>query len=346
METALTKIGDGTIIAKFEQTKAGIVCPEFMEVKPFNGCNYSCSWCYLNGTYRFNKDERGVLIGKSPTFKDVNKVEEHIQKAMEAIEEPTLFNCGEVSDALLFPWMLEQHVIPIFKKSFKEKGHKLLLLTKDTNIGFLYNTKSQDCVIMAFSVNAEFVSSTWEERAPHPWKRLEAARKVSEWGYTVRLRIDPMVPVEDWQTGYRELVDNIMKYVPNAEVITIGSLRMMTTNLRICEELGNDTTYKSYLGEKTSRDYRVPAATRIEMFDFVINELRTKGFKGHIALCKETEEVWKALTNVQVPERKNEPMIPARLPSPDKCICNCKLGMMQKKPVKPKEGKPCKPKEE
>jgi spore photoproduct lyase len=339
MEEALTKIGDGTIISMFEQTKPGIVCPKFWECKPVNGCNYHCAWCYLNGTYRFKKDDRGVKIGKAATFKEPKKVEEHIQKAMEAINEPSLFNCGEVSDALIFPWMLEQHVLPIFKKSI----HKVLLLTKDTNVAFLYNAKAQKCAIIAFSVNASFVSSTWETKAPHPWKRLEAARKVSEWGYPIRLRIDPMVPVQDWQKGYRELVDKIMEYVPNAEVITIGSLRMMTTNLRVCEELGNDTTYTSYLGEKTSRDYRVPSAIRIEMFDFVINELRTKGFKGHIALCKETDEVWKALTHERAPKRKNDPMIPARLPSPENCICNCKLGMMQ--PEKTKE-EACKPKEE
>lgn len=342
MQKALIRIGDGTVIAKFSQTKPEIVCPEFMECKPFNGCNFDCEWCYLNGTYRFTKNKSGANIGKAATFKEAKKVEDHIRMAMETINEPSLFNCGEVSDALIFPWMLEQHVLPIFKEGNKKKGHKVLLLTKNTNVGFLYNAKAQDCAIIAFSVNAEFVSNMWETRAPHPWKRLEAARKVFDWGYPVRLRIDPTVPVEDWKVGYRELVDKIMFYVPKAEVITIGSLRMTTLNLRICQELGNDTSYSDYLKERNSRDIRAPTETRIEMYDFIINELRTKGFKGHIALCKETKEVWKALTHERAPKRKNDPMIPARLPSPENCICNCKLGMMQ--PKKSRE-EPCKQKE-
>jgi len=343
MGETMTKIGDGTVIAKFEQTKEGIVCPEFWECKPFNGCNYNCQWCYLNGTYRFKKDERGVKIGKKATFKDKDKVQDHIQKAMDAITESTLFNCGEVSDALLYPWMLEKHVLPVFKAAFKKHGHKVLLLTKDTNVGFLFNAKAQNCAIIAFSVNAAFVSSTWEVDAPHPWARLEAAKKVSEYGYPVRLRIDPMVPVEEWEKGYGELVDKIMEYVPKTEVITIGSLRMMTTNLRICKELGNDTTYTDYLGEKTSRDLRAPEAVRIEMYDFIIRDLRKKGYTGHIALCKETTEVWKNLCSEKKPKRKSDPIIPPRLKSPEESICNCKIGMMQ--PKKAKE-EPCTLKEE
>jgi spore photoproduct lyase len=40
-------------------------------------------------------------------------------------------------------------------------------------------------------------------------ERLNAAKQVYEKGYEVRLRIDPMVPVENWQIHYTNLVDSI-----------------------------------------------------------------------------------------------------------------------------------------
>jgi DNA repair photolyase len=39
--------------------------------------------------------------------------------------------------------------------------------------------------------------------------RIEAARKVSDAGYETRIRIDPMVPVFEWDKHYTGLVDKI-----------------------------------------------------------------------------------------------------------------------------------------
>jgi len=285
--------------------------------------------CYLNGTYRFKKNEVGTIVGKAPTFKDAIKTRKHVLSAMKDISTPTMFNCGEVSDGLLFPHILDSIIIPAFKEASKKKGHKLLLLTKSTDIGFLYKAKAQDCVVCAFSVNAEWVSGTWEVGAPHPWERLSAAKKVSDWGYPVRLRIDPMVPVEDWQHGYRQLLDKIMEYVPNTEVITIGSLRMTPTNLRTCQSLQNDTSYTSYLTERNTRDIRAPESLRVEMYSFIINELRKRGYKGHVAICKETKSLWKKMMEVKT---VNGVQILPFLPNPKDMVCNCTLAKQDKDP--------------
>ena len=247
-EKKITKIGDGTIIELFTKTKGDIVCPHFWVCKPFNGCEFDCQWCYLNGTYRMKKDKKKVLIGKKPTYKEPAKVLKHVTRAMEEIPGPNMYNAGELADGLLFPWMLEQNVVPVFKQHYKKTGNKLLILTKSKKIAPLFGWKAQDCIVVAFSVNAAHVSERWEIDAPHPWERLEAAKKVRDYGYPVRLRIDPMVPVSNWEVGYRELVDKIMKYVPDAEVITLGSLRMtVNPNLKTCIRLDKDTSYTDSL---------------------------------------------------------------------------------------------------
>ena len=52
--------------------------------------------------------------------------------------------------------------------------------------------------MVSFSLNAPVVSKVWE-KAPKVEDRIEAARKVSEAGYETRIRIDPMVPVFEWE---------------------------------------------------------------------------------------------------------------------------------------------------
>jgi DNA repair photolyase len=296
--------------------------------------------CYLNGTFR--QHERG----KRPYLKDLNKIKRELQEALLRINGPVLFNAGEVSDALVYPSALLNTIIPLFKdtgstqhhgidatgelkrtkkkewKGTNPEGHKLLLLTKsDSNI-VAARANAVKQVIFAYSINAAYVSNTWEIGAPHPIERLAASRKAVELGYPTRLRIDPMVPVESWKAGYQELVKKIMEINPWAEVITLGSLRGLTSTLTFCDKAGNDMSWKNYLEDKTNWGIRVPKETRIEQYAYVIRELRRRGYQGHIALCKESLEVWKELHEMKIEIDGEE--VPL-LNEPGTVKCNCVL---------------------
>lgn len=332
------KLTEGSIIAFFDKTEepkedSDIYCPHFWELKYANGCHFECAWCYLNGTFR--QHERG----KSPYLKDIDKIKRDLEEALRRINGPVLFNAGEVSDALVYPSALLNTIIPLFKdvgstmdiiddredverdrpsqKRFggaNSQGHKLLLLTKSDNPLVAARANAQKTVIFAYSINAAYVSNTWEIMAPHPVDRLAASRKAVELGYETRLRLDPMVPVESWKAGYKEIIERIMKINPWAEVITLGSLRGLQSTLTFCERAGNDMSWKDYLEDKTNWGIRIPEETRIEMYAYTIGELRKRGYKGHIALCKESLGVWKKLKELKVIDY-----------DPGEVKCNCVL---------------------
>ena len=133
------------------------------------------------------------------------------------------------------------------------------------------------------------VADRWE-KAPHVLKRIEAAKKVFDAGYEVRIRIDPMVPIENWQKYYLDLLEIIFENL-TPERITLGSLRGLQSTINGC----TDKTWVRYLKESSSWGKKIDFKTRYIMYSTLIQELKTTYKFDKVALCKETIQIWDAL---------------------------------------------------
>ncbi|WP_407641563.1 spore photoproduct lyase family protein [Desulfobacula phenolica] len=60
--------------------------------------------------------------------------------------------------------------------------------------------------------------------APTFERRLNAAVKVQEAGYPIRIRLDPIVPIDDWEKAYAKTIKSIFDKV-SPERMTLGTLR-------------------------------------------------------------------------------------------------------------------------
>ncbi len=202
---------------------------------------------------------------------------------------PEILNSGELADSLLSEddeKPFSKFIISLFENQTK---HKVLLLTKSNNIKNLLEIDKHNNVIISFSLNAKAVADKWE-RAPKIEYRLEAAKKLSEAGYKVRVRIDPMVPVFDWDKHYTELVNSLFEnFTP--ERITLGSLRGLQSTINN----SRDKSWVSFLSEKSNWGKKVDFNTRYEMYSTIIEYIREKYIYNKVALCKETIEMWNKL---------------------------------------------------
>jgi spore photoproduct lyase len=158
-------------------------------------------------------------------------------------------------------------------------------------------------------MNNETVSKKFEIGAPGFEQRLEAACKVQQAGYPLRIRLDPIVPIDGWQDAYADTIDRIFKRI-SPERITIGTLRfekgfytlrnsIFSTGPELPAILeGMEPMFepKVFEGSKQPKvgKYSYPEGKRIEIFDFIIKEIR-KNSDCPIALCKESEAVWNQL---------------------------------------------------
>ena len=261
-----------------------MVCPHFYELKWANGCNFNCAWCYLNGTYRF------LSRGKNPHLKDINTILDHLYYFFDTVNNRSfLLNSGELSDSLLFEndeAPLTRKIIPKF---MEQDRHKLLILTKSNQVDNLLDINAQNHVIASFSLNSFKVAERWE-KAPKVINRIKAAKRLHDAGYVVRIRIDPMVPIEGWRTEYELLVDTIFKNL-FPERITLGSLRGLQSTINNSK----DTSWTKYLTETSNWGKKVDTGHRLAMYSSIINRLKTKYRYTNVALCKETIEMWNKL---------------------------------------------------
>jgi len=329
-----TSYGKGTVVSLFNSTKTpekptDVYCPHFWEMKYTNGCPYSCAWCYLQGTYRFTTKYNKLngemeKDGKAPTHKDRELIRREFEMALKDRDEPTMFNAGEVGDALNYENVLMYDVLPLLEK-YADKGHKVLLLTKSDSKRLIGDamkfTKIRKQIVFAYSVNGPRVAEQYEVGAPHPYDRLAAASTALARGYEVRLRIDPIVPIPSWQDDYAQLVDTIMKTTPGVSLITLGSLRGLAITIQAAEARGADTSWFRYLDKETevegSWGMKMNLKRRVEVYTVLERLLRTRKYAGPIGLCKESMELYDAMKRsllenycncmMQAPPKKEAP---------------------------------------
>jgi len=209
------------IVVYFIKTPSDIVCPHFWELRWAFGCPYDCAYCYLQGTGRGNK---------KPRYRNDKKVITAINRAFNHgyfKHHPSILNSGELSDSLMNPTYMKRYV-DFFETQDK---HKLLLLTKSNRVKWLVENPRKQ-TIASFSMNATEVWKRWEKRTPSPQQRIEAAKQLLETGYEVRIRIDPIFPIENWKEHYQDLVYSILSELssdPNR--ITLGTPRGLAKTL-------------------------------------------------------------------------------------------------------------------
>jgi spore photoproduct lyase len=302
---SLLQYGNG-ILRYFYKTPKKIVCPHFWELNWAYGCPFDCAYCYLQGTLRGKKGFR-ILPLKHVISTLHTAFNGHKNPFIPPIEEPTIFNSGELTDSLAEPSLMEK----IMDEFEKQKKHKILLLTKSCNVNFLLE-KVRKQVIISFSINAPTVWKLWEKKTPSPHQRIEAAKKLSDIGYIVRIRIDPIFPIKNWQIEYGKLIKFLLsKFTP--ERITLGTPRGLAKTKMYAKDLSWWIfAFEQHPSERTGWGMKIATQLREKIYHFIIKKLQECKFTNPISLCKETEEMWKKLR-----------MDPGKYPYWENCKCNC-----------------------
>lgn len=287
----IARVGDGRIIKRFDKTGTAvsskdIVCPHFLELKWAYGCPLQCAYCYLQGTLRFLPNK------KAPNRRPADDVISAVKQFIEMTKTPEVLNSGELADSLMWErteYSLSRNILPLFRGT----GHKVLLVSKLDWIDNLL-TLDDDLkknVIASFSINSAPVAKRWEIGAPEPLKRIEAAGKLFDAGFEVRLRIDPIIPYpEKWFDGYKEIIDFAFRRLLPSR-ITVGSLRGLQTTINNSK----DRSWTEYLTEQSKWGRRIPFVQRLKIFSSILQYIKNDYDYHELALCKEPVMMWEAL---------------------------------------------------
>ncbi|MBA7632477.1 hypothetical protein ES703_40023 [subsurface metagenome] len=283
------QVGDGSIIKRFERTptpkkKTDVICPHFLELKWATGCPYDCSWCYLKGTLRF------LPYKTKPRIKSFEKIKDHLNAFLECTKEPEILNSGELADSLMLEGnkrSFTNFIAPFFEEQDK---HKVLFLTKSNRIKNLLKLKTHNKIIISFTLNAIPVAKKWELKTPSVESRIKAAKALSNEGFEVRIRIDPMIPTRNWKEYYIQLINLIFESL-KPERITLGSLRGLQSTINE----SRDKSWVKYLTENSNWGKKIDINSRLAMYREIIAVLKKEYKYKNISLCKETVAIWEIL---------------------------------------------------
>lgn len=265
-------------------------CAKFYKLTAYNNCNFWCEYCYLYLTFRTSPVSTH-FVNYEKMLNDIKKFDSHnIPDALRVL------NLGELGDPLAVDDLtgLSELLVPFMPAHAPQT--KLLFLTKSDCVRNLLKLEHGGQTIVSFSVNTDKVWQYLEHRTPSPVDRLQAARKVQDAGYEVRLRIDPIIRYSTWEDDYRRLTEMIFDYVTPSR-ITIGEYRPAEgLSSHIKARFPESSLLKvngSLIAE--AGKLRYPREQRIEMFRMIADVIRRYNNKVLISLCKETPQVWKAV---------------------------------------------------
>ncbi len=283
--TYVTRARKDRFIRPFEKTPPGKVCPPVYELLHANGCPYGCDYCYLQLTFRY-QTAPVVFSNRHDMLREVRQ--------FLALSEPQVLHSGKLCDSLVYDEEtgLTRDLIPLFAAQEK---HKLLLLTKSTEIRNLLEMPDHRNTVVSFSLNAPALAERFERGAPTPIARLDAARRCQDAGYEVRARIDPVIPLEGWRELYKPLVGEIVARLKTDGLrVTIGNIRYFRGLPASAKQKGADMAVFGVPMnfDPTDGRMRVPPPLRMEMHRWFREQ-----FPPNVGVypCKEPPDVWRSL---------------------------------------------------
>jgi spore photoproduct lyase len=183
-------------------------------------CPFDCRYCFLQGMYR--SAHYVLFINYEDFISD-------IQKTIDESEQRTYFFSGYDADSLAYDPVSQftQSFIPYFNQTEVNNKAYLELRTKSANIRPLLKLTGSRNIIAAFSINPENIVLAHEKKTASLAKRIEAMQRLADHGYSIGLRMDPLIWTSNFKQDYQRCIDNIFKQLDNKAIhsVSIGVMR-------------------------------------------------------------------------------------------------------------------------
>ena len=279
-----------------------IICKTAMEFHVALGCIHSCRYCHVD-------DLLHIMLNLSENLQSLDYL---ITTSNQA-----LWKLDSLTDTIaLEPELNASKVYVEYFSQFTDKF--LLLYTKSDNVDHLLNLKHNGQTIISWTLSPNTVANTIENMTPTLSNRIKAMKQCAEAGYTVRCRFQPIVPIVDWEKENSEMIEEIFASV-KPDTIALKTLAHMNAQdlQRVFEPDCLDEHFINKALHTTAQTRTVspfPPQTRIEIYQFMIEQIVKHNPNQNIALCTETPQVWKAISESTSLQMNNF-----------KCVCgpNC-----------------------
>lgn len=200
---------------------------EFYHTSNVLNCIYDCEYCYLQGLY--SSGYIVVFVNIEDFFKEVDKL---------ACGKRVYLSISYESDLMAFEPFIG-FASKWIKYASKNPNILIEIRTKSANIDLFNNIKVPNNVIFAWSLLPDCVIKKYERITPPLDLRLKAIKKAISFGYNVRISIEPIMYIDDFEIIYRDFLNKIFSEIDSRELIdvNIGTFRMVKDQAKRIEKL-------------------------------------------------------------------------------------------------------------
>ena len=288
-------VGKGQLVKEFRRHSCLRQAREYYLMHAA-GCPYDCSYCYLQSY--FENPVPTIFVNTEEMFDRIEAVMREMPDG--EIGGETLFHAGETADALALEHLsgFAADAIPFFAKL---EGAVLELRTKSANVESILPLSHADGTIVSWTLTPQEIAEKYEIGAAPIEERLKAASQCADAGYPIGLRLDPMIHYDDWQTGYRALVEQTSESLEPARIhsIALGAFRYPPRLREIMiERSGRTELVLAEFVPSPDGKYRYFRHIREEMYREVMalfREFFGDTISQKIELAMEPEYVWRNL---------------------------------------------------
>ncbi len=267
--------------------KKALTCCNYHVLNLGSQCNMNCSYCYL----------------QSYLNSRVTKIFTNIEQALEELkqmaelhpEQPFRVGTGEVIDSLSldFLTLYSRKLISFFNQY---PNWTLEFKTKSAQVEQFLDMDHAGNAVVSWSINPPYIIDREEHGTASFYERLKAAKRCSEQGFKIAFHIDPMIWHPAWKENYGFLVEEInAQFSPEqVHVISLGTLRFQPEQRHMMRERFSldSLVTQAEMFPSEGQKLRYDARVRSEMFQFMIQKMKSLNPAWNIFLCMETPETW------------------------------------------------------
>ncbi len=258
-------------------------CCNLKTLDAVDNCGYGCSYCSIQSFFD------GKQIGFDKDF--AAKL-----RALQLDPKQTYhIGTGQSSDSLM--WGNSHGVLDAVIAFARTNPNVILeLKTKSSNINYLLRSGAPKNILCTWSLNTPTLIRHEEHGTATLDKRLAAARKMADAGYTVGFHFHPIIHYDHWKTDYHAVIDQLVNQFSTAEValVSMGTLTYIKSVIREIRKRAIPSQILKMPMVDADGKLSYPDEIKVELFSEVYNRF-PKEWKNSafFYLCMENQRFWK-----------------------------------------------------
>ena len=245
-----------------------------------NNCPFNCLYCYLRDY--FNHSAFIFYVNLEDMFNELDRF--NIPN--------TMISAGIVNDTLVYDNLtnITRDLIEYFKG---REELTLELRTKSHNIKNLLKEIPYKNILISFTFSPQEVIDRYELGASSLDERIIAAKKLQRYGYSIGLRLDPMIDIENSHLAYQKMVYKIFTNLDPNKIrdIGIGTIRYKKgLRQKVLAEKKTDLFYNEFVVGIDGKE-RYFKKIRIDMYKNIVSSINKYG-NFDIYLGMEPKYIW------------------------------------------------------